>query len=181
MKKYLGVKVVQAELQIQPSYIKEGADESQRVPEQEGYKVVYEDGYTSWSPKEVFEKAYRILDVEDAANLAVDLNSGNWQFLHNEESGDRDSVQNSEIPVREQNELEDHIINGPLTVRELYEFAKEHGRLDAKILFTGKEEGKSMKDIYTSNVTHFGEGWSKDTVMIHTTYKKDTNEGGVQG
>jgi len=25
---------------------------------QEGYKVVYPDGYVSWSPKEVFEKAY---------------------------------------------------------------------------------------------------------------------------
>ena len=24
-----------------------------------GYKVVYEDGYTSWSPKHAFEKAYR--------------------------------------------------------------------------------------------------------------------------
>jgi hypothetical protein len=25
---------------------------------QEGYKVVYQDGYVSWSPKDVFEKAY---------------------------------------------------------------------------------------------------------------------------
>ncbi|MDL2186729.1 hypothetical protein P5706_21295 [Pseudomonas sp. ChxA] len=25
---------------------------------EEGYKVQYEDGYTSWSPKDVFEKAY---------------------------------------------------------------------------------------------------------------------------
>ena len=28
----------------------------------EGYKVVYEDGYTSWSPKEVFEKVYNPMD-----------------------------------------------------------------------------------------------------------------------
>jgi hypothetical protein len=27
--------------------------------DEEGYKVVYEDGYESWSPKETFEKAYR--------------------------------------------------------------------------------------------------------------------------
>ncbi len=26
--------------------------------EKDGYKVQYEDGYTSWSPKDVFEKAY---------------------------------------------------------------------------------------------------------------------------
>ena len=25
---------------------------------EQGYKVQYEDGYTSWSPKDVFEKAY---------------------------------------------------------------------------------------------------------------------------
>jgi hypothetical protein len=31
-------------------------------PEIPGYKVVYEDGYESWSPKDVFEKAYRGID-----------------------------------------------------------------------------------------------------------------------
>lgn len=30
--------------------------------DQHGYKVVYENGYTSWSPKDVFEKAYRRID-----------------------------------------------------------------------------------------------------------------------
>ena len=30
-----------------------------------GYKVVYEDGYTSWSPKEVFEIAYRTIKTID--------------------------------------------------------------------------------------------------------------------
>ena len=29
------------------------------VRKQEGYKVIYEGGYESWSPKEVFEAAYR--------------------------------------------------------------------------------------------------------------------------
>ena len=28
---------------------------------QEGYAVRYEDGYTSWSPKVVFERCYRLL------------------------------------------------------------------------------------------------------------------------
>lgn len=56
---YLGVKLVSAE----PCF---GRD-NKCVPEnsefngteKEGYKVTYEDGYTSWSPKEVFKKAYR--------------------------------------------------------------------------------------------------------------------------
>ena len=28
-----------------------------------GYKVRYEDGYISWSPKEAFERAYRLVSV----------------------------------------------------------------------------------------------------------------------
>lgn len=30
---------------------------------EEGYMVEYEDGYKSWSPKDVFDKAYRIADT----------------------------------------------------------------------------------------------------------------------
>jgi hypothetical protein len=44
MKEYIGIKRIKAEPEQ-----REGVD---------GYKVVYEDGYESWSPKEVFEKAY---------------------------------------------------------------------------------------------------------------------------
>ena len=59
MEKYLGVKLINAE----PCY---GLNNKCVDPmsehcgqEKEGYKVVYEDGYTSWSPKDVFEKSYR--------------------------------------------------------------------------------------------------------------------------
>ena len=44
MKQYIGTKVIKAEPEME-----EGV---------EGYKVVYEDGYVSWAPKDVFEKAY---------------------------------------------------------------------------------------------------------------------------
>lgn len=44
MEKYIGTKIVDAEPQ-----------EKDSIP---GYKVVYENGYGSWSPKDVFEKAY---------------------------------------------------------------------------------------------------------------------------
>ena len=53
MEKYLGVKIIKAELQTKPNSMYEN---------EEGYKVVYEDGYISWSPKDVFEKAYRKID-----------------------------------------------------------------------------------------------------------------------
>ena len=45
LKKYLGVKIINATPALKN--------------DEEGYKVVYEDGYISWSPKAVFEKAYR--------------------------------------------------------------------------------------------------------------------------
>ena len=48
MKEYIGVKLVEAE--------------SEQRDGQEGYKVVYKDGYVSWSPKEVFEEAYKPID-----------------------------------------------------------------------------------------------------------------------
>lgn len=55
MKRYIGVKVINATPDKAPTDMgnyKEGDD---------GYKVIYEDGYTSWSPKKVFEEAYRTM------------------------------------------------------------------------------------------------------------------------
>lgn len=53
MKSYIGTKVVQAELQMKEFKDLGGARN------EPGYKVVYEDGYVSWSPKNVFERCYR--------------------------------------------------------------------------------------------------------------------------
>lgn len=53
MKSYIGSKIIQAEPEIKN--------------EAEGYKVVYSDNYVSWSPKDVFETAYReIIESEKA-------------------------------------------------------------------------------------------------------------------
>ncbi len=52
MQQYIGTKIIQAEPQAK-NY---GPTEGQGQP---GYKVVYPDGYTSWSPAEAFEEAYR--------------------------------------------------------------------------------------------------------------------------
>lgn len=66
MKKYIGTKEVQAT----PAICKGGnvylpTDPIPRTFEkvEEGYKVVYEDGYQSWSPKDVFEKVYKPADT----------------------------------------------------------------------------------------------------------------------
>lgn len=72
MKKYIGTKMIQAE----PAFRVSGENfknvihpKTYAIPEdrtgqtwEDGYKVVYPDGYVSWSPKEVFEEAYRPTD-----------------------------------------------------------------------------------------------------------------------
>lgn len=72
MEKYIGTKTVEAE----PAFRVSGKDfkneihpKSWPIPIdrdgqtwEDGYKVVYPDGYESWSPKEVFEAAYRKTD-----------------------------------------------------------------------------------------------------------------------
>ena len=65
MKKYLGTKLVTAKPMTREEaeanlgkFIKPAKQEYSG----EGYLVRYEDGYQSWSPKEVFDKAYKPAD-----------------------------------------------------------------------------------------------------------------------
>ena len=52
MKTYIGTKIIQAE----PCEKDYGPPETHGQP---GYRIVYPDGYTSWSPKTAFEEACR--------------------------------------------------------------------------------------------------------------------------
>ena len=72
MKQYIGTKVVQAEPAFRVSageFTNVIHPKTYAIPEdrtgqtwEDGYKVVYPDGYVSWCPKEVFEEAYRPTD-----------------------------------------------------------------------------------------------------------------------
>lgn len=60
MKKYIGTKVIKAE----PMTMKEaqkvlGREIKPATVEENGYLVEYKDGYKSWSPKSVFDEAYK--------------------------------------------------------------------------------------------------------------------------
>lgn len=64
MKTYIGTKMIQACPMTRGAYNEYRgwtipADEN---PADEGYMVKYSDGYVSWSPKDVFEEAYRPTD-----------------------------------------------------------------------------------------------------------------------
>ena len=58
MKKYIGCKMIEAEPMNLYEFSMNIKGHDCKVDNQEGYKVVYPDGYVSWSPKEIFEKAY---------------------------------------------------------------------------------------------------------------------------
>ena len=64
MEKYIGVKIIDAEPMNLGDYnqIRGWAIPMDEDPLRDGYRVVYPDGYVSWSPKEIFEEAYRLTD-----------------------------------------------------------------------------------------------------------------------
>ena len=64
MEKYLGVKIIHAEPMNSHTFISKVKNEDipQNSIPSDGYKVIYEDGYVSWSPMEAFEKAYRPIE-----------------------------------------------------------------------------------------------------------------------
>lgn len=65
MSKYVGCKMVEAE------HCKAWKDMGVHKAGEDGYKVTYPDGYVSWSPKDVFEKAY--MQVGDNNTITQEL------------------------------------------------------------------------------------------------------------
>ncbi len=62
MQEYLGVKIIKAEPMTKYDFYESQGKTIPKEDNQHGYKVVYPDGYVSWSPKRVFEEAYRKTD-----------------------------------------------------------------------------------------------------------------------
>lgn len=60
MKKFIGTKVIMAEPMTMVEAQKVlGREIKPATVEEDGYLVEYKDGYKSWSPKSVFEEAYK--------------------------------------------------------------------------------------------------------------------------
>lgn len=65
MDKYIGTKLVEAEPCTDLKFRLEKGEKINdltKEPSRGGYKVKYPDSYESWSPKDVFEEAYRHID-----------------------------------------------------------------------------------------------------------------------
>lgn len=65
MEKYIGIKLVEAEPAKRGECYKGPDMLSATEAARDGYRVRYSDGYESWSPKDVFEKAYLPVTVND--------------------------------------------------------------------------------------------------------------------
>lgn len=66
MKQYIGTKIIEAAPAIRKGgkvYDLTWTIPKSMEPEEPGYRVRYPDGYESWSPKDVFEEAYRPTDA----------------------------------------------------------------------------------------------------------------------
>lgn len=84
MDKYLGVKIIEAEPMNKYEFFMNVKGVDCKEENQEGYKVVYPDGYVSWSPKDVFEEAYREISgltfglAEEAAKKGYGFRLPQW-------------------------------------------------------------------------------------------------------
>lgn len=68
MKKYIGTKQIEADPMTLGDFVcvtgrNPYRNPDEHDPEEEGYHVRYKDGYESWSPKNVFEEAYKCADT----------------------------------------------------------------------------------------------------------------------
>lgn len=69
MKKYIGTKQIEAEAMTLGDFVQKtgrnpyGKSIDNHEETEQGYHVRYEDGYESWSPKDVFERAYKVAET----------------------------------------------------------------------------------------------------------------------
>lgn len=91
MKNYIGTKKVMAEpmneiTAVEMGYARPNEDNHEW---REGYHVVYPDGYHSWSPKDVFEQAYKCAETHiDRMRIELDelteRRQRMWQFINSD-------------------------------------------------------------------------------------------------
>jgi len=70
---------------------------------------------------------------------------------------------------RIKNEMDDFVINGPLTIEELYTLAKQEG-FEKRELFFSIKNPETKQHFSTHHVVDFGKGWTKDSAIMHLTW-----------
>lgn len=63
---YIGSKIIKAvPMSLNDFKTFKGIIIEESVEDEPGYKVTYDDCYVSWSPKEVFERCYRVVSQSE--------------------------------------------------------------------------------------------------------------------
>ncbi len=62
LKAYVGTKILLAKSMNNSEWVK---DKNQESTGEDGYLVIYDNGYRAWSPKDVFETHYRLLTATE--------------------------------------------------------------------------------------------------------------------
>lgn len=90
MKKFIGTKVIMAEpMTLTEAQKVLGREIKPATVEEDGYLVEYDNGYKSWSPKSVFEKAYQLCEtfldrMKVEFEKEVDKVCKGYDFIHSE-------------------------------------------------------------------------------------------------
>ena len=73
---YVGSKIIKAKPMTSDQFQKEikGVEPDRNQETVLGYLVEYPDSYLSWSPKEVFEEAYRKISLKEKELISPNLN-----------------------------------------------------------------------------------------------------------
>ena len=71
---------------------------------------------------------------------------------------------------RLKNDMDDFIIDGRLSIKELYELAKSEGFEDRTLFFSIRNP-KTRQHFSTHHVVDFGKGWTRDTAIMHLTWE----------
>lgn len=103
MKKYIGTKQIEAEPMVAGDASNLGFKTNGNGGE--GYHVRYEDGYESWSPKDVFEKAYKVAETPlDRMTIESDELCGKFSklasFIESENFKELDSITQGMLKVQ---------------------------------------------------------------------------------
>lgn len=76
-KLYVGAKLIKAKPMSRWQFNAAMHCTSEGKKDQLGYMVEYPDGYTSWSPKNVFEEAYRLISLGEMELVTSEIEHGN--------------------------------------------------------------------------------------------------------
>ena len=72
MQTYIGTKVIQAERMGKLTFHKTIRKFDMTPDNDAGYRVVYPDGYVSWSPAAIFNASYRVISDSEKALIVGD-------------------------------------------------------------------------------------------------------------